>query len=166
MSKGKFKELLLYHDDYKPCKTSICYNFFSRAICQCMLCTVRACTYTNKLITANNFLPFTRACSFAYPLEIHERIILDVCRRTLIRYTPVIDDRFSSYEQTWLKSATHINSRHQPEGVFYSALGGIKVTCMPILQTCLHRSRAADEKHMSVPSCTCRCSVYPVIEVP
>lgn len=102
--------------------------FFSRAICQCMLCTVRACTYTNKLITANNFLPFTRACSFAYPLEIHERIILDVCRRTL-RNTPVIDDRFSSYEQTWLKSATHINSRHQPEGVLPSALGGRSHVC-------------------------------------
>lgn len=49
-----------------------------------------------------------KALLFAHPLEIHERIMLEICKPellTTLRST-------SLYKLTWLKNATGINSRY------------------------------------------------------
>lgn len=111
--------------------------------------------FSHAQTNPNNFLP-PKALSFAHPLEIHLRIILDTCRPDL--YTKVhgnVDDNCLLYKLTLLsQQPASINLE-----VVYPQLV-MKVRCMynsPNLS--IQATGRQREAYIYIPSCTHLCPV-------
>lgn len=109
------------------------------------------CTHTHKLTYSSKpFLP--DKALFVHPLEIPERIMLNIFRPGL-RYTAMSTtifcknrkDRWSLHASTADVKRSHACITRRPRP---------------------HRRRAAREDYVSVPSCLRVCDVYPVTDIP